>query len=154
VTDTPSASAPRPLWKRWLQVALVVAALAVVFGWVLPRFIDYEQVRDALTELTVWEALVLLGLGLARVVSETLMYRAFLPGMTLRRGTDAYLSSNLAGQVLPPPAASIVQYAYFRGSGDAPEPAGIAALGSFVFPWQRRCYGASSTRWWHSRRGR
>jgi putative heme transporter len=134
VTETPSASAPRPLWKRWLQVALVVAALAVVFGWVLPRLIDYEQVWDALTELDVWEALVLLGLGLARVVSETLMYRAFLPGLTLRRGTEAYLSSNLAGQVLPPPAASVVQYAYFRGAGYAAEPAGIAALGSFVFP--------------------
>jgi hypothetical protein len=30
---------------------LVIAALAVVFGWLLPRFIDYQQVWAALTEL-------------------------------------------------------------------------------------------------------
>ena len=32
------------------------------------------------------------------------MYRAFLPGLGLWRGSEAYLSSNLAAQVLPPPA--------------------------------------------------
>ena len=45
------------------------------------------------------------------------MYRAFLPGLALWRGIEAYLSSNLAGQVLPPPAPSVVQYGYFRGGG-------------------------------------
>ena len=113
---------------------MVVAALAVVFGWLLPRFIDYQEVWDALTELDGWEVAALLGLGLARVPTEALMYRAFLPGLSLWRGTEAYLSSNLAGQVLPPPAPSIVQYGYFRGGGYGPDAAGLAALGSFVFP--------------------
>jgi hypothetical protein len=62
------------------------------------------------------------------------MYRAFLPGLSLWRGTEAYLSSNLAGQVLPPPGPSVVQYGYFRGGGYAPDAAGLAALGSFLFP--------------------
>jgi hypothetical protein len=52
----------------------------------------------------------------------------------LGRGTEAYLSSNLAGQVLPPPAPSVVQYGYFRGGGYAADAAGLAALGSFLFP--------------------
>jgi hypothetical protein len=113
---------------------LVVAALAVVFGWLLPRFIDYEAVWAALRELDGWEVVVLVGLGLARIPTEALMYRAFLPGLSLWRGTEAYLSSNLAGQVLPPPAPSVVQYGYFRGGGYEPEAAGLAALGSFSFP--------------------
>jgi uncharacterized membrane protein YbhN (UPF0104 family) len=117
-----------------LRPALVIAVLAVVFGWLLPRFIDYQQVWDALTGLDAWEVVVLLGLGLARIPTEALMYRAFLPGLRLWRGTEAYLSSNLAGQVLPPPGASVVQYGYFRGGGYAPDAAGLAALGSFVFP--------------------
>ena len=58
---------------------------------------------------------MLLGLGLARVPTEALMYRAFLPGLGLWRGSQAYLSSNFAGQLLPPPTASVVQYGYFRG---------------------------------------
>jgi putative heme transporter len=112
----------------------VIAVLAVVFGWLLPRFIDYQQVWDALTGLDAREVAVLFGLGLARIPTEAVMYRAFLPGLRLWRGTEAYLSSNLAGQVLPPPGASVVQYGYFRGGGYAPDAAGLAALGSFVFP--------------------
>jgi hypothetical protein len=61
------------------------------------------------------------------------MYRAFLPGLGLRRGSEAYLSSNFAGRLLPPPSASLVQYGYFRGGGYPPDSAGLAAVGSFVF---------------------
>jgi uncharacterized membrane protein YbhN (UPF0104 family) len=112
----------------------MVAGLVVVFGWLLPRFIDYHDVWDALAQLDGWELLVLFGLGLARVPTEALMYRAFLPGLGLWRGSEAYLSSNFAGQLLPPPSASIVQYGYFRGGGYASDAAGLAALGSFLFP--------------------
>jgi hypothetical protein len=80
--------------SRFLRAAVVAAALVVVFAWLLPKFID---VWDALTELSAWEVLVLLGLCLARVPTEALMYRAFLRGLSLRRGSEAYLSSNFAG---------------------------------------------------------
>jgi uncharacterized membrane protein YbhN (UPF0104 family) len=113
---------------------LVAAALALVFGWLLPQVIDYQEVWEALTELDGWEMLVLFGLGLARVPTEALMYRAFLPGLGVWRGSEAYLSSNFAGQLLPPPSASVVQYGYFRGGGYAAHAAALAALGSFVFP--------------------
>ncbi len=112
----------------------MIAGLALVFGWLLPRFIDYEAVWAALTELDGWEVVILVALALGRIPTEALMYRAFLPGLALWRGIEAYLSSNLAGQVLPPPAPSVVQYGYFRGGGHTPEAAGLAALGSFAFP--------------------
>ena len=133
----PPTTEPR-LWRRLLRPAVVLAALAVVFGWLLPRFIDYQQVWDALTELDAREIAVLLGLGLTRVPTEALMYRAFLPRLSLWRGIEAYLSSNLAGQLLPPPAPSVVQYGYFRGGGYGPDAAGLAALGSFLFPTMGR----------------
>jgi uncharacterized membrane protein YbhN (UPF0104 family) len=113
---------------------LVAAVLVFVFAWVLPQFIDYDDVWAAVAQLDGWEVLALLGLGLARLPTEALMYRAFLPGLGLWRGSEAYLSSNFAGQVLPPPSASVVQYGYFRGGGYAPDQAGLAALGSFLFP--------------------
>lgn len=117
-----------------MKPAVVVVALAVVFGWLLPRFVDYKAVWAALKELDPWELVVLFALALARVPSEALMYRAFLPGLGLWRGSEAYLSSNLAAQVLPPPGASVVQYGYFRGGGYPADAAGLAALGSFLFP--------------------
>jgi uncharacterized membrane protein YbhN (UPF0104 family) len=134
VSHVSPAPAPRPLWRRLLRQALVLAALAVVFGWLLPQFIDYDEVGEALTRLDAWEVAVLFGLGLARVPTEALMYRAFLPGLDLWRGSEAYLSSNFAGQLLPPPSASVVQYGYFRGGGHAADASGLAALGSFIFP--------------------
>ncbi|HEY7293926.1 MAG TPA: hypothetical protein VH916_02750, partial [Dehalococcoidia bacterium] len=132
--DRSPARASRPLRGRLLTIALLIAVLVVVFGWLLPQFIDYEQVWDALKQLQAWEVAVLLGLGLARVPTEALMYRAFLPGLGLWRGTEAYLCSNLAAQVLPPPGASVVQYGYFRGGGYPADAATMAAFGSFLFP--------------------
>jgi uncharacterized membrane protein YbhN (UPF0104 family) len=134
VTDRLPEPARQPLWRRLLRPALMIAALVLVFGWLLPQFIDYEEVWDALTELDGWEAVVLVGLGVARVPTEALVYQGFLPGLGLWRGSEAYLSSNFAGQLLPPPSASVVQYGYFRGGGYAPDVAGLAALGSFIFP--------------------
>ncbi len=58
----------------------------------------------------------------------------FLPGLGLWRGSEAYLSSNFAGQLLPPPSASVVQFGYFRGGGYDSDAAGLAAVGSFLFP--------------------
>ncbi len=112
----------------------MLAALVFVFGWFLPQFIDYDEVWDAVTELDTTEAAVLLGLALARVPTEALMYRAFVPGLRLWRGSQAYLSSNFAGQILPPPGASLVQYAYFRRDGYSADTAALAAAGTFLFP--------------------
>jgi putative heme transporter len=134
VSHTTPAPAQRPVWRRLLRPTLALAALAVVFGWVLPRFIDYQQVWDTLEELNAPEVAVLAALALGRVPTEALMYRAFLPGLSLWRGSAAYLSSNLAGQLLPPPAPSVIQYGYFRDGGHTADAAGLAALGSFLFP--------------------
>lgn len=134
MTDTSSTTVQLPLWRRLLKPAVTIVVLALVFGWLLPKVIDYQSIWDALAQLDAWEVLMLLGLGLARIPTEALIYRAFLPGLGVWRGTAAYLSSNLAGQLLPPPAASVVQYGYFRGGGFAAEASGLAAVGSFLFP--------------------
>jgi uncharacterized membrane protein YbhN (UPF0104 family) len=63
-----------------------------------------------------------------------MIYRALLPGLHLRVGTEAYLSQNFAGTVLPPPTSSIVQYAYFRTDGFEERQSLIGAVGSFIFP--------------------
>jgi uncharacterized membrane protein YbhN (UPF0104 family) len=134
VTHSAVEPVSRPLWRRVLKPALAAGGLVIVFGWLLPKFIDYDDVWEALTRLDGWEVVVLFALGLVRVPTEALMYRAFLPGLGLWRGSEAYLSSNFAGQMLPPPSASVVQYSYFRGGGYAADASGLAAMGSFIFP--------------------
>jgi uncharacterized membrane protein YbhN (UPF0104 family) len=72
VTCTSPDLVRRPLWRRVLKPALVLVALALVFGWLLPQFIDYDDVCDALAQLDAWEIVALLALGLARVPTEAL----------------------------------------------------------------------------------
>lgn len=134
----PDSSTPvrvtTPAWRRMLKLATVVTALTLVFGWLLPKFIDYDQVWAAMTELDGAEIALLVGVALARVPTEALVYRAFLPGLSVWSGSAAYLSSNFAGQLLPPPGSSVVQYGYFRRDGYSADAAGLAAAGSFLFP--------------------
>jgi uncharacterized membrane protein YbhN (UPF0104 family) len=133
----PASSGPhpqKPLGKRLLRLAIWIAVFLFVFGWLLPQFIDYDEVWNAIKGLSAWQAVVLLALGLVRVPTEAIMFRALLPGFSLWRGTEAYFSSNLAAQVVPPPGAEVVKYAYFRGAGYDAGASGLAALGSFLFP--------------------
>ena len=134
MNETSSTPVTRRVRGHVLRLLFLVTALVLVFGWLLPQFIDYAEVWDALAQLDGREVLVLLALGLARVPTEALMYRAFLPGLSVWRGTQAYLSANLAGLVLPPPSAEVVKFGYFRSAGYEPDAAGLAALGSFLFP--------------------
>ena len=116
---------------RWI---VVVAIVVFVFGWLLPQFIDYELVWDAITGLSISQLLVLLMLTTVRVPTEAGIYRAMLPGLRFRQGSEAYLSSNVAANVMPPPAPSIIQYAYFRAARFDARSSLTAAVGSFVFP--------------------
>ncbi len=120
--------------KRLVRAAVVVAVLVFLFGWLLPQIIDYELVWDALTSLTLTDLLVLALLSALRIPTEAMVYRAMLPGLRIVHGSEAYLSSNVAANVMPPPASSIIQYAYFRADGFDSQASMTGAVGSFVFP--------------------
>ncbi|MGI9585604.1 MAG: hypothetical protein ACR2N7_08445, partial [Acidimicrobiia bacterium] len=123
-----------PLRKRLTRTAVIVVVLVVVFGWLLPQIIDYELVWEALTNLTATDLLLLTLLFTLRIPTEAMVYRAMLPGLGISTGSQAYLSSNVAANVMPPPASSIVQYAYFRADGFNSQASMTGSVGSFVFP--------------------
>ena len=107
----------KTLRQRLVSLAIQVTLLVFIFGILLPLFIDYEAVFNAIIGLSWWQFLVLLTLALIRVPTEALIYRALLPGLSVRAGTEAYLSQNFIGTLTPPPMPSVVQYAYFRSDG-------------------------------------
>ena len=124
----------RSLRARAGSLVIQLAILAFVFGWLLPRFVDYQEVWNAIKGLSWWEFLILFALGAARVPTEAMIYRALLPRLSSRVGSEAYLSQNFAGLVVPPPMSSIVQYAYFRSDGFERQASLVGAVGSFIFP--------------------
>jgi len=132
--DTTVPSTEPSTKKRVTRALVMIAVLVFVFGWLLPQIIDYQLVWDALTNLTWTDLIVLSLLSILRVPTEAMVYRAMLPGLSLKVGSEAYLSSNVAANVMPPGASSVVQYAYFRSAGFDNQSSTTGALGTFVFP--------------------
>jgi uncharacterized membrane protein YbhN (UPF0104 family) len=129
--DGGTAVAAKP--HRLRSALVVLAVLLVVFGLVLPNIIDYQTIWDSLATLTLANVAVVLGLSGLRTLTEALVDRAMLPGLRLWPGSQAYLSSS-AVTMLPPPAPSVVQFAYFRSQGFDPDESLTGAAGTFVFP--------------------
>ena len=129
-----SEEAKKSFWQRVKGPLILVVALVIIFGWLLPQIIDYDAVIEALKTLT-WENIALLAaLTALRVVTEAMVYRAMLPGLRVWPGSAAYLSSNVAANFLPPPAPSVIQFAYFRSENFDARRSMTGAVGSFVFP--------------------
>ena len=135
VTDSTIDQEPKAsTGKRIVRALLGVAGLVFIFGWLLPQFIDYELIWEAISGLTAGDLILLAALAMIRVPTEALIYRAMLPGLRIVAGSGAYLSSNVAANVMPPPASSIVQYAYFRAEQFDSQASMTGAVGSFIFP--------------------
>lgn len=120
--------------NKVVRALVVIVILVVVFGWLLPQIIDYDLIWDALTSMSGTDLVVLSVLAIVRIPTEAMVYRAMLPGLRLIAGSSAYLSSNVAANVMPPPASSIIQYAYFRAERFDTRASMTGAVGSFVFP--------------------
>lgn len=131
----PSDGQPRKsLGKRLVGPTLRIGFIVFVFGILLPRVVDYGEVWDAITGLTLRELAVLLALSVLRVISEAVIYRSLLPGLRIPPGTEAFLSQNFVGSFTPGPTSTFVQYAYFRSQGFAQQIALTGAIGTFIFP--------------------
>ncbi len=124
--------------KRVVRGLVILAVVVFIFGWLVPQIIDYELVWAALTNLSLADLVILTLLLVLRIPTEAMIYRAMLPGLTIRGGSEAYLSSNVAANVMPPPASSIIQYAYFRAEGFDQQASMTGAVGTFVFPQAAR----------------
>jgi uncharacterized protein (TIRG00374 family) len=134
MTTTEDARPKKSVLQRLIGLAVQVAVLVFIFGILLPLFIDYRAVFDAIAGLSWWQLLLLLTLSLLRVPTEALVYRALLPGLHVRVGSEAYLSQNFIGLFMPPPAPSVMQYAYFRSDGFDQRSSLTGAIGTFIFP--------------------
>lgn len=111
-----------------IEYGLMAAILLFIFGYLLPQFIDYQQVFDAMAQLTLIQLLLLTLLGLARTWLEAGVYTTLIPGLGWWAGYKAWLASNTASFVLPPPGDLIVRFAMYRSVGVE----GLSAIGSGV----------------------
>ena len=126
-----------------LRASVIVGVLVVVFGIILPKVVDYSEVRDALAALTFIQFVQISIFGFIAWVACGVLFCVVIPGLSLVRGTEAYLILSGMGPSLPfGPWNMGVTWVVLRGWGVSLEGATtgmalygtISTLGRFALP--------------------
>jgi uncharacterized membrane protein YbhN (UPF0104 family) len=126
-----------------LRAGIIVGVLVVVFGIILPKVVDYSEVRDALAALTLTQFIQISILGFIAWVACGVLFSVVVPGLSLVRGTMAYLILSGMGPSLPfGPWNMGVTWVVLRGWGNSVQSATtgmalygtISTLGRFALP--------------------
>lgn len=113
-----------------------VAAMVVVFVWVVPRVASYAEIGQALRGLSAPEFLLLLGLGLTVIALNGWSAVAALPGLSWSRGTQSGLVGNFLTALFPTGADLAARYAMYRSWGfstdDTTTAVALAGIGRYL----------------------
>ena len=133
-SDAPAAPVADAPSRRsaLLRTGLIVGILFVVFVVILPRYIDYQEVREAFAALEPWQIAVMTGLGIVGWFGSGFVFTALTPGLGPRRGMSSYLILAGMGASIPAgPWNMGVVWVVQRGWGiaNAAASSGIALYG-------------------------
>jgi uncharacterized membrane protein YbhN (UPF0104 family) len=131
-TDPATAAAPPSRRAAILRSGLIVGVLVVVFGVILPNYVDYEEVLKAVQELEPWQFVVMTALGMVAWLLSGLVFSALVPGLSALRGTESWLILAGIGASIPfGPWNMGVLWIVMRGwrIPNAPATTGIALYG-------------------------
>ncbi|HEV8403746.1 MAG TPA: hypothetical protein VGQ31_12015 [Candidatus Limnocylindrales bacterium] len=116
----PAISDTKPPGRRdaLIRIGIVVGVLFVVFGLILPRFIDYKQVIDTLQGLTLRDYLVVSVFGVIAWIVTGAVFAMLIAGLGVIRGLEAYLILTGIGASIPlGPWNMAVLWVVIRGWG-------------------------------------
>jgi uncharacterized membrane protein YbhN (UPF0104 family) len=89
--DPATRQAPPSRRSALLRSAFIVGVLLVVFGIIIPQFVDYQDVIDAFRSLTLEQALLMTGLGAVAWLVGGLKFLTLVMRLTLLKATAVYL---------------------------------------------------------------
>lgn len=121
------------LWRRLIPIVGGLAIVVVVFGWVLPQFIDYEAAFREIGNIDAVEWLVLLIVAAVRFVPEGWIYIAAQPGLTIGQGVQLFLVSETLTNVPPGGLDLVSRYQMSRSWGFEPSESTSATVASWIF---------------------
>jgi uncharacterized membrane protein YbhN (UPF0104 family) len=134
IAKGPPPGSPPSRRAAILRTSLVVGVLVVVFGVILPNYIDYEDMIAAFQGLSAQQILFLAFLGVVAWVVTGAIFSALIPGLSLLRGTEAWLILAGIGASIPfGPWNMGVLWVVIRGWGRPAQAAsaGVALYGIF-----------------------
>jgi len=101
-----------------LRILIVLGVLFVVFGLILPRFVDYQAVAESLAGLTIGQVLVVTAFGIVAWAVTGGVFATLIPGLGWPRGLEAYLILTGIGASIPlGPWNMAVLWVVIRGWG-------------------------------------
>lgn len=112
----------------WWQFALPLLVVGLLFAVVLPKFIDYASVWDAIRSLSAGHVMLLILMGVVSSWSESAVYTAFIPGLGYLPGWRAFLGGNTVAGFAPSPWDIVVRYVMYRGFGVDTSVAGASVV--------------------------
>lgn len=113
---------------QWWRILLPIGILLILFGWLLPRLIDYGEVWAALDSLSWWEIAGLTALAVAWSLVEAGVITSLIPSLGVLDGVKAFLSSLTVGAAVPAPWDVLTRYGMYRAYGVEKEPAGTGIV--------------------------
>ena len=111
-----------------IQSVISLALVLIIFGWLLPKVIDYQEVAAALGTLAAWQFAVLLVAGLIVFIPSGWLYSLLAPGLTLGQGMIAWTASTGVGSTVPA-VNLVVRFGMYRSWGVSVE---SSMLGIFL----------------------
>lgn len=121
------------MWKRLLPIVGGLGVVVVLFGWVLPQFIDYEAVFRSIGTIGPSQWLILIVIAFLRFLPEGWIYVAAQPGLSIFQGTQLFLVSETLSNVPPGGLDLVSRYQMARSWGYPPSSSTSATIASWVF---------------------
>ena len=84
-----------------LRSAVILVVLFITFGIILPRFVDYNEVKEAFLALTIEQIALMTVLGAIAWFVTGQQFTVLIPGLTPLRGNAAYLILSGIGSSIP-----------------------------------------------------
>jgi uncharacterized protein (TIRG00374 family) len=109
------------------RIALLVGIVALVFGLVLPRIVDIDQVLAALSTLTPTQLAVLAVASTVAYVMNAAPIRVLMPAISWPRAVGADLAARAVASTIPGPTDVATRFVLYR-QWDLPADTATAAI--------------------------
>lgn len=87
--------------KAFIAIGAALVVAIIVFGFILPQLVDWKLVGEAIRSASGWEIALLVFLALIRYWPAGWIYSIVLPGLPVKRGTEAWVATTAVASTLP-----------------------------------------------------
>lgn len=146
MTDETTEGAPAPtteppaMWKRIVSVLITIAVLALVFGFVIPKFSDYRTIADYVGSITAAWWLVLVVLSAAFLAAYPVVLTTVLRSLRFIEAFVDHMAGTALTNTLPSGGAVALglNYAMYMSWGFTPHSVSAGLLAAGVWDWYGR----------------